>query len=265
MDENVVDATVEEVVTPQNEQAEVAEVETEVVENAESEVVTDTPEEVEKPVQTPEENAKFADIRRKYEAEVVVAESDAQDALIAKMYGDSHGIKTVKEYDTAMAKQKEKEEVAKIQEDKNYSEEDAREILDARRIKQENEQSKQAQSEQQQLETQTRNNNIEFLDYFKVRYDRDYDNVKDVINPEVWKAVNNGTPLKYAYMEHEIKELKLGTKVAEKNAVNATATIGSVKGDGVVDSPLTEQQIANMSTSELMSRWAEVKKVTGMV
>lgn len=106
---NTVDAVTEEVVTlEETEQAEV-------VESVESEVATDTPtEEVvekdEKPVQSKEENSKFAEVRKK-------AEQAAQDKLISEMYGESHGIHTKAEYDKAIAKQKENELLERIRTD----------------------------------------------------------------------------------------------------------------------------------------------------
>jgi hypothetical protein len=258
---NTVDAVVEEVVTPQ-----IEEVETEVVENVESEVVTDTQEEVKKVVQTPEENAKFADQRRKLEADKAKAVSSAKDDLIAEMYGESHGIKTVKEYEAAMAKQEEQAAITAIQEEKNYSEEDAKELLEARQIKAakaEQEAKSQKTEKQKAIENQQ---NIEFLDYFKSEKGREYDPKQDKIATEVWDSVKNNTPLKYAYMEYELKQLKLGTTVADLNAENAEAAIGSVNGDGAkIDGPLTAEQVDNMSMTERMARWPEVKKVMGMV
>lgn len=97
---NTVDAVAEEVVSPQSEEV----VEETVVESVESEVATDTPDE---PVQSKEENAKYAEVRRK-------AEQAAQDKLIDEMYGKTHNIHSKAEYDEAMAKQKEAELVAKM-------------------------------------------------------------------------------------------------------------------------------------------------------
>lgn len=255
------DSVVEEVVTPQ-----IEEVEAEVVENVESEVVTDTQKEAEKVVQSPEENAKYAEIRRKYEADKVEAEQKAQDALIAKMYGESHGITTVKAYEEAIAKQKEQEAIAAIQEEKNYSEDDARDLFEARKIKAEKE-AMQAEAQKTQKQKEIENQqNIEFLDYFKSEKGREFDPTKDKIANEVWTLVSKNTPLKYAYMEYELKQLKLGTSVAELNKENSTAAIGSVHGDGKrIDGPLTAEKIDSMSQSEMMARWPEVKKVLGML
>ena len=259
--ENILDEIQSEVVAP-----EIEEVETEVVESVASEVATDTQEEVEKVVQTPEENAVFADQRRKYEAEKSEATAKAKDDLIAEMYGESHGINTVKEYEEAMAKQKEQAEITAIQEEKNYSEEDAKDLFEARQIKAEKAKVLEAQNKTEQQKAAENQQNIEFLDYFKSEQGREFNIDKDNISQEVWDIVKSGTPLKYAYMQNEIKQLKLGTTVAELNADNAQSTIGSVKGDGAkIDGPLTEAQIENMSQTEMMARWPEVKKVLGMI
>lgn len=69
------------------------------VESASSEVATEQPV---KHVQSQEENARFAEVRRK-------AEQEAQDKLIAEMYGESHGIYTKADYDKAVKEQKERE------------------------------------------------------------------------------------------------------------------------------------------------------------
>jgi len=245
---NTVDAVVEEVVTPQ-----VEEVEAEVVENVESEVVTDTQEEAEKVVQSPEENAKFAEIRRKYEADKAEAEQKAQDALIAKMYGESHGITTVKDYEEAIAKQKEQEAIAAIQEEKNYSEEDAKDLFEARKIKAEKE-AQQAELKNAEKQKEVENQqNIDFLDYFKSENGRDYDPKKDVIPSEVWELVKNKTPLKYAYMEYELKQLRLGAKATEKNAENTEVALGSVKSDGAIDNDYISEALFDSKKSD--QRW----------
>jgi len=72
----------------------------EVVESETTEVASEQP--TEKPVQSKEDNAKYADIRRN-------AEREAQDKLISEMYGTSHGIHTKADYDKAYREQRESE------------------------------------------------------------------------------------------------------------------------------------------------------------
>lgn len=63
-----------------------------------------------KPVQSREERAEFAQVRRD-------AESKARDSMIAEMYGESHGIKTYADYQKALAEQAQQEANAKFQEE----------------------------------------------------------------------------------------------------------------------------------------------------
>ena len=96
--ESTVDAGTEELVTPQ---------EPEVVEESTDSVPSEVAPEAEKPVQTPEENAKFKEVRTR-------AAQEAQDKLIAEMYGESHGIYTKADYDRAVKEQKEAEMLEKM-------------------------------------------------------------------------------------------------------------------------------------------------------
>lgn len=89
----------EEVVNPQNEQ------DNSNVESVNEDVTTS--QQSEKPVQSSEDNAKYADIRRK-------AESDAQqriDAKYEKEYGQSHNIHSEADYDAAIAQQTKNEQI----------------------------------------------------------------------------------------------------------------------------------------------------------
>ena len=75
--ESTVNAEQEEVVTPQEP------IEAEVTESVESEVAPDTVKEAEVVEQSPEENAKFKEIRVKYERE----KQEAIDKEYSQMYG----------------------------------------------------------------------------------------------------------------------------------------------------------------------------------
>jgi hypothetical protein len=74
-------------------------VEIEEVESDDSEVTTEQPSE--RPTQSKEDNAKFAEVRRE-------AERKAQDRLISELYGDQ-GIHTKADYDKAIQAQRESE------------------------------------------------------------------------------------------------------------------------------------------------------------
>lgn len=68
----------------------------------------------EKPVQSAEENAKYAAIRREAEQK---AAAKAKDEMIAEMYGESHGIYTYADYQKALAEQKAAEERQQFQDE----------------------------------------------------------------------------------------------------------------------------------------------------
>lgn len=77
------------------------------VEGATSEVATEQPD---KQVQSREDNAKFAEVRRE-------AERKAEDRLISQMYGESHGIHTKADYDKAVREQRESEMIEQLRQD----------------------------------------------------------------------------------------------------------------------------------------------------
>lgn len=97
-----------------------------------------------------------------------------------------------------------------------------------------------------------------------------YPDVKD-LPPEVVKQWVPGTKLTDVYKDYEYNQMK--AKISEyeskintqnQNAENAEASTGSVTGNGAVTGGLTEAMIEKMSPKELMKRWPEVKKLTGM-
>ena len=94
LDENTVNAVDEEVVTPQPEQT------NEVVESDDSDVTTE--QQAEKVVQSPEENSKFAEVRRK-------AAQEAEDKVYRDLYGAEYGIQSKADYDRAIKEQQQAE------------------------------------------------------------------------------------------------------------------------------------------------------------
>lgn len=99
---NVLNETQESVVDSQNaEQVEVNE-----TVNADNVETTPTQETI-KPVQSAEENSKFASQRRDNEQKAYIK---AQDDLVARQYGASHGIYTVADYDKAVNEQAQAEQ-----------------------------------------------------------------------------------------------------------------------------------------------------------
>jgi hypothetical protein len=119
---------------------------------------------------------------------------------------------------------KQQEEQDQLQEliQSNIPEEYAQEILENRKFRQEQQQERQTkqQEEQQQAEL------MEFINTFP-----DVDPSK--IPPEIWQKVNEGVPIKYAYMEHQMSELKNQVKVLKNNETNKKkAPLGSVSATG---------------------------------
>lgn len=240
-----------EVVTPQEESTE----STQTIEQSEPE--TSVTEEVaepqqEKPVQSKEDNARFAEVRRK-------AEAEARDKLISEMYGDSHGIHSYADYQQAVEQQAEAERRAQLQEQgidpsivDQYVSNNPVVKKAAELIQQQEQQQKQARDYG------------EFLDYFKSENGRDYNAATDTIPNEVWAAVAQGKTLADAYARHDSRQLRAKLKAFEANKVNAASSPGSVTGNGTSTSELTVEMINNMSSQEQMRHWGEIKKVLKM-
>lgn len=182
------------------------------------------PQEVNEPqqknVQSPEENAKFAEVRRKAAEE---AKAKVRDEMIDEMYGVSHGIHTYAEYQEALAKQEQEEKLNELLE-KNVPEEYAKEMLENRKFREQFETEQKAKQQKAQQEADLK----DFITAFP--------NVKaDDIPVEVWQANEKGIPLRYAYAEHAYKQTIKAEEIAKANAENAKSSTGSVNGDGVAN------------------------------
>jgi DNA repair exonuclease SbcCD ATPase subunit len=177
-------------------------------------------EQTEKKEQSPEENAKFAEVRRKAEAQ---AAAKAKDDMIAEMYGESHGIYTYADYQKAVAEQREQEEMAKLAEEKEIPEDVAKELYEAKKLK---EQLTKQQQEQEMTLKQQQEQQRQFQEFIEA-----FPSVQpNEIPQEVWDKVNNGVPLKYAYIEAQYNKIQEGKKAKELNQMNAEASTGSLKG-----------------------------------
>jgi hypothetical protein len=244
-----------------------------VIESAESVQkveVAEQPKVEEKPVQSKEENAKFAEIRRR-------AEQEAIDKFIANQgyVFDGKPIKTKAEYDEAMRINQERERRAALEEkgidptivdeyvNNNPTVKEAREALN-----------------KQKQEQFSQKNKVEFLEYFRNNNNRDFDPGKDSIPNEVWELSEayeksngkEGKSLVDAYMRHEnsilrkkLQDIEKGTKTQEINSVNAATSTGSVTGNGKpVTKEITAESIATMSEKEISQNWSQVKKILNM-
>lgn len=257
MEENTVNAVQEVVVEPQ----------TNAAESVHEEVATSTVQETtgSDKVQTPEENSQFADIRRKMEAEkaeaVKQAAQEAKNAFIKEQFG----FESIDEYKQAQAERKLKEKAQEFV-NEGLSEEYAMSLAEAEAIRTENAKLKTEQTKKAELESKIQKENQDFLDYYKESNGSDY--AKGTELPQaVWDKVQEGTPLKYAYMEHQLNEMRTGTQQQQTNEQHAQQTAGSVKGvDSTPNRPLTLEDIDSMSPQQLAKPeiWKQVRKLTGM-
>jgi hypothetical protein len=217
--------------------------------NADNADATTGKQEETKPVQSPEENAKFAEVRRKTEAE---AKAKARDELIAEMYGKSHGIHTYAEYQEALAKQEEEQKLSEMLK-KYIPEEYAKEMIENRKFREQFESEQKAKQQQEQKQA-------DMIDFIK-----EFPNVKpDDIPVEVWQANERGIPLRYVYAEHAYKQAMKAEEIAKANAENAKSSTGSISGDGVAnDGYFTKEQVSKMTSAEIARNYEKICESTG--
>lgn len=209
--------------------------------------------EPQKPIQSAEDNAKYATIRREAEERARSRAQAEYDKQIADLYGD-HGIKSFAELKQAIEKQKEEERLDELLSN-NIPEEYAKEIIENRKFR-EQFQSEKQQQEQKQKETQMFS---EFMEMFP--------NVKgDEIPAEVWQMVDSGKSLTDAFALHQVKNMDQFKIQAQQEAIkaikdNADSSTGSVNaGAAGEQSSMSVDQVnqllANMSNSE-QSKWID--------
>lgn len=240
---NTVDAVQEDVVDSQpQEQVEST------TESVNEEVATSQKQE--KPVQTAEDNARYAEIRRK-------AESEAVDRYIASQGYEYNGkpITTKAEYDRALAEVEEQQRRAALQEqgidpsivDEYVNNNPVVKWANEFKTQQEQQQAKQA----------------DFSDFLSA-----YPDVKpEEIAAEVWEANSKGVPLRIAYAAHQenatlkakLAEYEKGAKTNEVNAKNAENSTGSVTGNGSTGQPFyTREQVQAMSQEEVNKNYKTI-------
>lgn len=235
-------------VEPQNtEQADVVVSET-------SEVTTE--QQTEKHVQSPEENSKYAEVRRE-------AERKAQDKLISELYGESHGIHTKAEFDKAMREQKE----AELLESMRDSEVDPKDVY--KKLK---------ESDPDYAELQK----IRADHYTKVQLDELNADLKDVgldvsINTlddlsrlpnvdSIIKHIEKGKTLSEAYFLANKRDLinskaeKIQQDTIKKLQANGEASTGSLSNNGQTTTLYTREQVDAMSQAEVNKNYELVMK-----
>lgn len=212
-----------------------------------------TPSQIEKPVQSKEDNAQYAAVRRE-------AEAKTRDKMISEMYGETHGIHTYSDYQKAVEQNAEAQRKADLAEKgidpalvDEYVSNNPVVRKAAELIKQQEQQAKQA------------NEYGEFLEYFRTENGKEFNPSTDKIPDEVWAQTAKGKNLTDAYAYHDSRQLRAKLKAFETNQANASSSPGSLTGNGDnKNTTLTPEIIDSMTDKERMARWPEIKKVLGM-
>ena len=208
----------------EQEQEEVTEVE------EETKPSTEETEPVEQPLKIPikynketreltvEEAAELAQKGLNYEKAVERARQEARDAWIAEQGYEWNGrpIKTEADYKQALI---EKELMEKYQ---DVPKEVVDELIENRKFREQFQAKEKEQQEQEKQQAHFK----EFVESFPGVKPED-------IPGEVWEKVNQGVPIKYAYMEHAYSQAQTKLKVYQQNETNAKkAPVGSVTAHG---------------------------------
>lgn len=244
--ENTVDAVVEEVVIPQIES-------TEPVVSEPAEVA---PVATEKPIQSPEENAKFKEVRTK-------ATQEAQDKLIAEMYGESHGLYTKADYDKAVREQKE----ASMLEQMRNEEVDPKEIYKALRENDPEYQELSKMKAEIYTQNQLKELNAELKELDLDVQINTLDDIAMLDNADkIIKHIESGKTLSEAYFLANKGELikkeaeKVRQDTIKKIQANGDATTGSLSNNGQTTTLYTREQVDAMSQSDVNKNYDLVIK-----
>lgn len=252
---NTVNAVTEEVVAPQ--EVEVAEV----VESESPEVATEPTEEVieAKPTQSKEDNAKYAEVRRK-------AEQTAQDKLIAEMYGESHGIKTKAEYDKAMSEQKEKELLTKMKDGEADADTVKQELYKEWQKNDPRIQEYESLKTKDRIDTQLKDLNAELTELGIDNIDSIDDISKLESADKIIELIKRGYDLKDAFVSTNTKSIieakaqKIQNETIKKLKANNEVNVGSLADTGDTATLFTEAQVEAMSQAEVNKNYDLVMK-----
>lgn len=244
--ESTVDAGQEANVEPQ----------TETIQPTDSAPTEVAPEAVEKPVQSPEENAKFKEVRTK-------AAQEAQDKLIAEMYGESHGIYTKADYDRAVREQKEQEMLQRVRNE----EVDPQEFV---RTLKENDPEYQELTKMKKeiyVNEQIKELNAELKD---IGVDIQISSLDDLAKLEnadmIIKKMDIGNNLTDAYFLANKKNLllketeKIRNETISKIKQNGDSTPGSLADTGQTNTVFTREQVEAMSMAEVNKNYDLIMK-----
>lgn len=129
-----------------------------------------------------------------------------------KELADDEG-KSIEDFMTTTSDNLKDYKIKQLAEEKGISEEVAKELYESRVLKRKSLASEKEQTEKNEIEAKK---NAEFQDFLNT-----YPNIQpNEIPQDVWTKVQNGTPLKYAYMEYELSNLKTENTQLKTNAKN---------------------------------------------
>ena len=214
----------------------------------------------EKPVQSAEENAKYAAIRREAEQK---AAAKAKDEMIAEMYGESHGIYTYADYQKALAEQEAAEQKAKFQEENGFDPDVIKPVV---------EQMLKSDPRYQRLEQMEKEANIstavsEFAKEFPDLGIKSFDDIAKLPGiDKMTEYVNRGLSLNEAYkLANYGDTVSKAAQTAQQETIkkitaNGESSPGSLSNVAEDDSLFTEEEIEKMSEAEINKHWNKVKK-----
>jgi hypothetical protein len=163
----------------------------------------------------------------KLEAKIEALENDPR-MLFVKELAEEQGME-VDEFLEAFNESKELYQLNDLV-NMNIPEEQAREILEGRKLKEEFKAKEKAQQEDEAVTSELQ----DFMDFFKESNERNFDVEKDQLPQEVWEAHAQGVPLKFAYVEHQNKQMKAELQTIMQNQqnkmrapINGTTAYGS--------------------------------------
>jgi hypothetical protein len=162
----------------------------------------------------------------KVQEKLQALETDPRLSFIEEL-AQQHGM-TPDEYIQAVQQQREQSRIDELV-SQGISEEVAQEMLENRKFRDQYEAEKKAKAEEEKKNAEFG----EFFNYFREANGREYVPNQDIIPENVWESVNQGVPLKFAYMAHENSQLRTQLSTLKQNKANAQkAPVGSVTAHG---------------------------------
>jgi hypothetical protein len=155
------------------------------------------------------------------------AKQEARDTYIAEQGYEWNGqtIATEEQYKQAIF---EKQLIEQYQ-DRDLPDDVVQELIESRKFREESKKEKEETTKKQQEDTQY----LEFFDLFRQINGREFNTAQDQIPQNVWDEFTQGTPLKYAYMQHHNQELQSQLKTIKQNESNKQKSpVGSVTAHG---------------------------------